>query len=126
MPGKKKIVVADDEPIIISLLTELMSGTYDIHTAANGVQALNAVERTKPDMVILDVTMPEMDGFEACRCLKRNTATSKIPVIMLTARCRVMDIETGIKSGADAYIIKPFSPGMLIERVDKILSGSQV
>jgi len=126
MSYKKKILIVDDEPVILTMLTEFMSGTYEIHTALNGVQALDEAEKTKPDMVILDVTMPEMDGFETCRHLKGNTSTSKIPVIMLTARCKVTDIEVGIKSGADAYVIKPFSPVRLIERMEKILNGSQI
>ncbi len=120
MADKKKIVIADDEPIILSTLSDILSDKYQIYTAANGRQAISEVEKTKPDMVILDVMMPEMDGIEACRQLKKNKATSAIPVILLTVKGMAMDIEIGIKSGADLYVIKPFSPEKLIEKVEEI------
>ena len=120
MADKKKIVVADDEPSILSALRDILSDDYSVYTATNGRLAISEVEKVSPDMVILDVLMPEMDGLEACRQLKKNKDTSTIPVILLTAKGQITDIEKGFKSGADAYVVKPFSPARLIEKVEEI------
>ena len=120
MAEKKKIVVADDEPFILSALQDTLSDDYSVYTAANGRLAISEVEKVRPDMVILDVMMPEMDGLEACKQLKKNKDTSTIPVILLTAKGQITDIEKGFKSGADAYVVKPFSPARLIEKVEEI------
>ena len=104
---KKKIVVADDEPFILT-------------TASNGAEAIKVAQRVMPDLIILDVMMPEMDGLDACKNLKRDKLTSTIPVILLTAKGQITDIEKGFKSGADAYVVKPFSPARLIEKVEEI------
>jgi DNA-binding response OmpR family regulator len=120
MSDKKKIVVADDEPFILSALQDTLSDDYSVYSAANGKLAIAEVEKVRPDMVILDVMMPEMDGLEACKQLKKNKDTSSIPVILLTAKGQITDIEKGFKSGADAYVVKPFSPARLIEKVEEI------
>jgi len=120
MADKKKIVVADDEPSILSALRDILSDDYSVYTATNGRLAISEVEKVSPDMVILDVLMPEMDGLEACRQLKKNKDTSTIPVILLTAKGQITDIEKGFISGADAYVVKPFSLEKLIEKVEEI------
>lgn len=120
MTDKKKIVVADDEPFILLALRDILSDDYSVYTATNGSLAISEVKKVNPDMVILDVMMPEMDGFEACKQLKKNKKTSAIPVILLTAKGQIMDIEKGFKSEADEYIVKPFSPTKLIEKVEEI------
>ena len=118
--SKKRIVVADDEPFILSALQDTLSDSYSVTTASNGVEAIKAVQKVNPNLIILDVMMPEMDGLEACKNLKRDKATSSIPVILLTAKGQITDIEKGFKSGADAYVVKPFSPARLIEKVEEI------
>ena len=118
--GKKKIVVADDEPFILSALQDTLSDEYNVYTASNGRQAIDQAKKTVPDLIILDVMMPEMDGLEACKVLKTDKATSSIPVILLTAKGQITDIEKGFKSGADAYVVKPFSPARLMEKVEEI------
>ncbi len=120
MSEKKKIVVADDEPFILSALQETLSEDYAVYTASNGKEAIKTVEKVQPDLIILDVMMPEMDGLEACKQLKKSKETSSIPVIILTAKGQITDIEKGFKSGADAYVVKPFSPARLIEKVEEI------
>jgi|ERR1035437_532789 CheY-like chemotaxis protein len=118
--SKKRIVVADDEPFILSALQDTLSDSFSVTTASNGVEAIKAVQKVNPDLIILDVMMPEMDGLEACKNLKRDKATSSIPIILLTAKGQITDIEKGFKSGADAYVVKPFSPARLIEKVEEI------
>jgi len=120
MAEEKKVVVADDEPFILSALQDTLSEDYKVYTATNGKEAIKMVEKVMPDLIILDVMMPEMDGLEACKVLKRNAATGNIPIIILTAKGQITDIEKGFKSGADAYIVKPFSPARLIEKVEEI------
>jgi len=120
MAEKKKIVVADDEPFILSALQDTLSDTYSVFSASNGKEAIEQVSKVHPNLIILDVMMPEMDGLEACKNLKREKATSGIPVILLTAKGQITDIEKGFKSGADAYVVKPFSPARLIEKVEEI------
>jgi CheY-like chemotaxis protein len=118
--SKKRIVVADDEPFILSALQDTLSDSYSVTTASNGAEAIKVAQKVLPDLIILDVMMPEMDGLEACKNLKRDKTTSSIPVILLTAKGQITDIEKGFKSGADAYVVKPFSPARLIEKVEEI------
>ncbi|MCE5300100.1 MAG: response regulator [Spirochaetia bacterium] len=120
MSERKKVVVADDEPFILAALQDTLSEAYSVHTASNGAEAIKVAQKVMPDLIILDVMMPEMDGLEACRNIKRDKLTSGIPVILLTAKGQITDIEKGFKSGADAYVVKPFSPARLIEKVEEI------
>ncbi|HPD18799.1 MAG TPA: response regulator, partial [Candidatus Goldiibacteriota bacterium] len=113
MAEKKKIVVADDEPFILSALQDTLSEQYSVYSATNGKIAIEEVRNVKPDLIILDIMMPEMDGLEACKILKRDKETSGTPIILLTAKGQITDIEKGFKSGADAYVVKPFSPARL-------------
>ncbi len=117
---KKKILVADDEPFILSALQDTLAEAFEVYTATNGKEAIKIVEKIIPDLVILDVMMAEMDGFEACTNIKNNPVTTNIPVILLTAKGQLADVEKGVKCGADAYVVKPFSPAKLIEKVEEI------
>lgn len=120
MVDKKKIVIADDEPFILSALQDTLSEQYTVYTATNGKIAIEVVKNVKPDLIILDIMMPEMDGLEACKILKREKDLSTTPIILLTAKGQITDIEKGFKAGADAYVVKPFSPARLIEKVEEI------
>ncbi len=117
-----KILAVDDEKHIVRLVQiNLQKEGYDVVTASNGREALEQVEREKPDLVIMDVMMPEMGGFEALQEMKANEATSTIPVIMLTAKAQDADVFEGWKSGADLYLTKPFNPQELLTFVKRIL-----
>ena len=108
-PNGQVILIVDDEPINLQLLSDILSEErYRIETAMNGRQALDAVGRTHPDIILLDVMMPEMDGYEVCRLLKESPETRDIPVIFITVKDQTEDIMKGFEAGAVDYIIKPF------------------
>ena len=117
-----KILVVDDEVYILHILDFILGAeSYDVVTATNGVQALQKVREEKPDLVILDIMMPKLDGYETCRMIKNDPTTKGIPVILLTAKGREVDQKLGREVGANDYMTKPFSPSKLIERVQAIL-----
>ena len=117
----KKILAVDDEKHIVRLVQiNLQKEGYEVVTASNGREALERVASDKPDLIIMDVMMPEMDGFGALKILKADTATSGIPVIMLTAKAQDADVFQGWKSGADLYLTKPFNPQELLTFVKRI------
>lgn len=117
-----KILLADDEaPLRMLVSATLESSRYQLLEAANGKEALEMARREKPHLVLLDVAMPEMNGFEVCRQLKASPETSSITVIMLTAMGQQADRLMGQKVGADDYIVKPFSPSALLSKVDQVL-----
>ncbi|MFZ5640505.1 MAG: response regulator [Bacillota bacterium] len=116
--AKSKILVVDDEHHIVELVKfNLDKEGYQVETAFDGRNALIAVENRRPDLIILDVMLPELDGFEVCRTLQKNPDTCDIPIIMLTARVEEIDKVLGLELGADDYITKPFSPRELVARV---------
>lgn len=115
---KFKVLVVDDEiPIQRIVKFNLEKEGYVVFLADDGKKALESVKQNRPDMILLDVMMPEMDGYEVCKVLKKDTKTKNIPVIMLTARGQESDEKKGLSSGADDYITKPFSPKKLMELV---------
>ena len=120
---KGKILVVDDE-INITQILEFSIGAegYEVLTALNGEDAVDKARRELPDLIILDVMMPKIDGYEACRILKANPLTKNIPVILLTAKGREIDKKLGYEVGAADYIVKPFSPNKLIDRIHEVLS----
>jgi len=118
-----KILVADDDPHIRSVLCfALGRDGFDTIEAADGAAALAAIERQKPDLVLLDIVMPEMDGTEVCRRLRR---TSALPVIFLSSRDEEMDRILGLELGGDDYVTKPFSPREVVARVRAVLRRGQ-
>jgi len=117
-----KILVVDDEVYILHILDfSLGAEGFDVITATDGEEALAKAQREKPDLIVMDVMMPRLDGYETCRRLKNDPGTRDIPVLLLTARGREEDRKQGMESGADDYITKPFSPNKLISRVSDIL-----
>ena len=120
--SNKKILVVDDEPNIVKMLAaRLESSGYDVITAAEGLEALNKARLEKPDLIILDVMLPEMDGFKVCAMLKFDCNFANVPVIMLTARAHESDVKMGKTLGINDYIIKPFDGNMLVARVRELL-----
>lgn len=117
-----RILVTDDNPLNVKLLSaKLAREYYTVITAENGVQALEKAIAEKPDLILLDVMMPEMDGFEACRQLKANPATQGIPVVMVTALSDVQDRVRGLDAGADDFLTKPINDIALMARVRSCL-----
>ncbi len=119
---KAKILVVDDEPEAIELLVfNLEQAGFEVLSAADGTEALQKARAEQPALIVLDLMMPEMDGLEVCRILKRAPETANIPIIMLTAKAAEVDRVVGLELGADDYVTKPFSPRELVLRVKKVL-----
>src|SRR4030088_917911 len=117
-----RILVVDDVPANVKLLEARLSAEYfDVLTAANGAEALAIAERAECDIILLDVMMPDMDGFEVCRRLKSNPATHFIPVVMITALDSPADRVRGLDAGADDFLTKPVSDIVLIARVRSLV-----
>jgi two-component system, OmpR family, alkaline phosphatase synthesis response regulator PhoP len=115
----KKILVIDDEPKIVEICQDyLRASGFEVISAGDGIQGLNTARREKPDLIVLDLMMPGMDGLDVCRNLRRDGNT---PIIMLTARVEESDKLVGLELGADDYITKPFSPRELVARVRVVL-----
>ena len=119
--GQRSILIVDDEPTIVEVVARYLERAgYRTHTAANGEQALEAAARERPDLVVLDLMMPGIDGLRVMRRL-RDQASEPVGVILLTARGEESDRVTGLRLGADDYVVKPFSPVELVARVDAVL-----
>jgi two-component system alkaline phosphatase synthesis response regulator PhoP len=119
---KGKILVVDDEVNITQILEfSLGAEGYQVVTAANGEEAVDKARREQPDLIVLDIMMPKIDGYEACRILKSSPITKNIPIVLLTAKGRDIDKRLGYEVGAEDYVIKPFSPNKLINRIHELL-----
>jgi two-component system alkaline phosphatase synthesis response regulator PhoP len=123
---RKKILVVDDEKDIVDILKYNLEreNEFEVLTASNGKEALS-VAATNPDIIILDIMMPELSGFEVCKQLKNNPATSSIPVIFLTAKENEIDEVIGLELGADDYITKPISPRKVLARIKSVIRRSR-
>ena len=123
---RPKILVVDDEPEAVELVEfNLKQAGFDVAIAADGVEALKKARGLMPSLIVLDLMLPEVDGLEVCKMLRRDSATAKVPVIMLTAKAAEIDRILGLELGADDYITKPFSPRELVLRVKRILQRGQ-
>lgn len=121
--SKKKILVVEDEESLLKLESILLTSKgYEVIGVPNGKAALDAIDEQKPDLVLLDIMLPEIDGFEVCRRIKNNQQTRDIPVIMLTAKKSREDMTRGENVGADWYITKPFKSAMVIETIQRFLA----
>ncbi|MDR5874959.1 response regulator [Halomonas sp. CUBES01] len=119
-----KVLVVDDEPnILISLEFLMQQAGFDVITADDGEQALAHVQQAPPDLILLDISLPGISGFDVLEQLRQQTATAALPIIMLTAHGREVEREKGMALGADDYITKPFSTQALVEKVNALLSG---
>jgi DNA-binding response OmpR family regulator len=120
--AKPAILVVEDDVDILRLITyNLETSGFEVATAQDGYEGLALARRRVPDLIILDLMLPGLDGFEVCKELKRNEATRRTPLLMLTARGEEVDRIVGLELGADDYVVKPFSPRELILRVRAIL-----
>ena len=123
---KSKILVVDDEPDALEVLGfKLKEAGFLPVFAADGLKALAAVKAERPDLIVLDLMLPEIDGTEVCKILRRDPATAEIPILMLTAKAAEMDRVLGLELGADDYVTKPYSPRELVLRIRKLLKRIQ-
>ncbi|KPU28308.1 ArsR family transcriptional regulator [Caloranaerobacter sp. TR13] len=126
MDNLRKILVVDDEEHIIELIRfNLETNGYNVISANDGKEALKKVKEEKPDLVILDLMLPSIDGIEICKILRKDKETEKLPIIMLTAKSEEIDMILGLEIGADDYITKPFSIRELLARIKAVLRRTQ-
>ncbi len=120
--AKQRILVVDDEPDLVKAIQiRLEQANYEVIVAYNGQEALERARRDKPDLIILDLMLPKIDGFKVCRMLKFDGENKQIPIIMLTARAQKSDEEVGMEVGADAYITKPFAHEIVLAKIKELL-----
>ncbi|MDD2904105.1 MAG: response regulator transcription factor [Syntrophales bacterium] len=125
MSKERLLVIEDDEDILQLLKYNLAKEGYEVTGVMSGEEAAKALKSSLPDLVLLDLMLPGVDGLDVCRQLKRNAQTGQIPIIMLTAKGEEADIVTGLELGADDYITKPFSPRVMLARVRAVLRRVQ-
>jgi two-component system phosphate regulon response regulator PhoB len=118
----ERVLIVDDDPDIVRLVTyNLSHAGYEVQAAQTGREALELVRKQPPDLIVLDVMLPDVDGLEVCRTLRQQMTTRRVPILMLTARGEEIDRVVGFELGADDYVSKPFSPRELVLRVKSIL-----
>ena len=121
----KRILIAEDEPsIVLSLQFLLGEAGHEVITAANGSDAVALAERHKPDLLVLDIMLPVVDGFQVCRTLRANPELRDMRILMLTARGREREVARGMVLGANAYVTKPFGTRELMKTVEQLLAGT--
>jgi DNA-binding response OmpR family regulator len=119
----EKILVIEDDPATSRLVDyALRHEGYQVITASNGLVGIRKVQEEKPDLIILDVMLPGMDGFEICHRLRSEPATAELPILMLSAKAQEIDRNTGVKVGADDYLAKPADPSEIVSRVGSLLA----
>ncbi len=118
----KKILIVDDKLEVVELVTAILEGEdYQTISASDGREALEKIGKEKPDLVLLDIIMPKMDGLAVLSEVKKDPKTKEIPIIMLTAKGQKSDQEKGRELGATRYIVKPFSPSHLLRKIEEVL-----
>lgn len=118
-----RILIAEDEPDIRELVAfTLRFAGHEVTSTANGEEALHQASQIIPDLIIMDVRMPKMTGYDACRAMKADVTLGDIPVIFLSAKGQDSEIQAGMEAGAEEYLLKPFAPDHLVERVKSILA----
>jgi DNA-binding response OmpR family regulator len=124
--GKKKILLVDDEEDLVTALTaRLAASGYEVLVARDGLEALQKARALFPDLIVLDLMLPKMDGYKVARLLKFDQRYAKIPILMLTARGQDIDQEAGKKAGADDYLVKPFDSVYLMKRIRELIAAAE-
>lgn len=118
-----RILAVDDSPTVLEMLTSILeSGGYSVITATDGAEALEMARAERPDLILLDVMLPKLDGYRVCRLLKFDQHYRAIPIIMLTAKAEDQAVATGIRTGADQYLTKPVEPDALLAAIHAEIS----
>jgi DNA-binding response OmpR family regulator len=118
---QRRVLVVDDDELTLEILDTILDlEDFQVQTVRNGAGALAAIADAPPDVVVLDVMMPDIDGLEVCRRIRADVGSRDIPIVLLTARDQAVDRREGLAAGADAYVTKPFSPLKLIETITEI------
>lgn len=126
MEKKVRILLVDDEPDLVQMVSVRLSASgYEVVPAYDGQQALDQVKQVKPDLIILDLMLPKLDGYKVCRLLKFDERTKGIPVLIFTARAQVEDVTLATECGADAYLTKPFEARALLGKIQELLGAGQ-
>ncbi len=121
---KKKILIVEDEEQMVEMLKiRLEANGYEVLSAADGKQGLEKAQKQMPDLMILDLMIPKMDGFKVCGLLKKDARYARMPIIMFTARAQESDKRMGEEVGADAYLTKPFEPKTLLDKIEELLNA---
>lgn len=119
---KRTVLVVDDDPLILRVVATVLDlEEYDVVTAGSGPEAMEQLEAAAPDLVVTDLMMPDMDGFELCAAIRSDPAHAGLPIIVLTARDGVADRRRGADVGSDVFLTKPFSPLELMDQIDRLL-----
>lgn len=117
----KKILIVDDEPAILTMVVNrLKANGYECLTAEDGEKGLDMARKEKPDLIILDLMLPKMDGYKVCSLIKKDSRYAKIPVILFTAKAQSDDLKWGEEAGADAYLLKPFNAHNLLAKIQEL------
>ena len=125
-PRKKVLLVDDSKTILLQERMILGNGPWELVVALDGEEAVEKARAELPDLILMDVVMPRMNGFDACRLLHSRDETAQIPVIMVTTRSEIESVEAGYESGCADYVIKPIDPQELIAKVESFLGGADV
>ena len=124
--SSKRILVVDDEPDILLLVKKILeTAGYYVDTASTGHEALEKVRKVSPNLIVLDLMLPGLDGYQICGILRHDRFSMKIPILILTARAQPKDYELGMKVGANAYMTKPFEPPALLMKIEELLNMKQ-
>ena len=121
---KKKVLIVDDEPNVRRLSRKILSNTFDVVEAEDGKQAIEIAKNQKPDVILMDMMMPKMDGLTACHAIKKDPTTKSIPVIMVTAIGFELNIKLSQQMGATGYVTKPFTPKDLLDKIAQVLQAT--
>ena len=126
MEGRKAhILLVDDEPDLVQMVSvRLKAAGYEVSTAHDGQEALEKVKGSSPDLMILDLMLPKLDGYKVCRLLKLDDRTRGIPILIFTARAQVEDVTLATECGADAYLTKPFEAKVLLSKLQELLAAA--
>ena len=123
-PAAKRVLICDDDPVILRLIqVNLELEGYEVLVAHHGEEAIEVAQAERPDLIILDIMMPKLDGYQTCKRLKADESTEAIPVVFLSAKAQQSDIEKGKAYGVAEYLTKPFDPNDLVDLVERLLGG---
>ncbi|UCH12036.1 MAG: response regulator [Candidatus Omnitrophota bacterium] len=118
---KRILLIEDEKDMVYAITLELQANNYEVLTAYNGMEGLEKAKKEKPDLIILDLMLPKMDGYKVCGLLKADTRYNKIPIVMFSAKAQEEDMKLGKELGADAYITKPFESQVLLRKIKELL-----